>query len=340
MAAEHRRYELALQIGTEANQQHLWRQALTALRIARQGMPYDARVYAALGDACLGMALYQHSLTCYKIAVRLNRKEPLYLQRVADIQLFLGQREEAAQTLVMLGRHYRQQENADDNQLRSYWERAIELAPDLLAPRWWLAQMQLRQNDTAGGVTQILAMADILERHNRLLPALHLCHLALYLRPQDKAVAKAVEKTWHSLIVGRTSTPTQSPTAESGRMSAAVLPGSLLTAALSLAQWQLTQEVRRLPAPVDSSIPNTDVHHVLRHGALQHALYHETRGNAGGAVVAYERAIAYGLRMPAAFFALGLLYRLVGRESDARCVLRLAAQDPFYRQAVTLIGYI
>jgi hypothetical protein len=92
--------------------------------------------------------------------------------------------------------------------------------------------------------------------------------------------------------------------------------------------------------PANVSAPAREVYPILRHGALQHALYHETRGNAGGAVIAYERAIAYGLRLPAGFFALGLLYRLVGRETDARHVLRLAAQDPFYRQAVKLIGYV
>lgn len=339
MAAEHRRYELALQIGTEANRQHLWRQAVTALRIARQGMPYDARVYAALGDACLGIGLYPYALTCFKIAVRLDRKKPLYMQRVADVQLFLGQREEAAHTYMLLGRHYQQREEAA--QMQSCWQRAVELAPELLAPRWRLALLQLRQNDRSGAVDHYLSMGDTLERHGQMLPALHLRHLALYLRPQDRVVLQAVEQAWHSVVVGRVA---NLPTLSSGRPASALLPGSLLTAALSLAQWQLTQEVRRLPMPVGTmpggSAENKDnVHHVLRHGALQHALYHETRGNAGGAVIAYERAVAYGLRLPAAFFALGLLYRLVGREPDARCVLRLAAQDPFYRQAVTLIGY-
>jgi hypothetical protein len=64
---------------------------------------------------------------------------------------------------------------------------------------------------------------------------------------------------------------------------------------------------------------------------------HEGRGRAGLAVAGYEQAIAAGLRMPAAFFALGLLYRLLGRQSDAQAALTLAAQDPFYRQAVALL---
>jgi hypothetical protein len=152
-----------------------------------------------------------------------------------------------------------------------------------------------------------------------------------------------IEQAWHSVVIGRAGNPAQPPSAK--RATATVLPGSLLTAALSLAQWQLTQEVRRLPPPLildhsGQSGYHENVQQVLRHGALQHALYQETRSNAGGAIAAYERAISYGLRLPAAFFALGLLYRLVGREIDARCALRWAAQDPFYRQAVQHIGYM
>jgi tetratricopeptide (TPR) repeat protein len=308
---------------------------VTALRIARQGMPYDARVYAALGDACLGIGLYQYALTCFKIAVRLNRNKALYIQRVADVQLFLGQREEAGRTFVLLGLYYQQQRDPD--QMQHCWRRAIELAPELLSPRWRLALLRLRQGDVPGAVSHYLTMAEVLERRGHMLPALHLCHLALCLLPQDQQVTEAVERAWHTVVVGRVVNP---PPASPGRQTGDVLPGSLLTAALSLAQWQLTQEVRRLPDPVNPTIPEANVHHVLRHGALQHALYHETRGKAGGAIIAYERAIAYGLRLPAAFFALGLLYRLVGRETDASIVLKLAAQDPFYHQAVRLIGYV
>jgi tetratricopeptide (TPR) repeat protein len=296
-------------------------------------MPYDARVYAALGDACLGINLYPYALTCFKIAVRLDRKNPLYMQQVANVQLFLGQREETARTYMLLGRYYEQ--TGEFEQMRQSWQHAVELAPDLLSPHWRLALLQLRENDRAGAVSHFLTLADILEQRNQILPALHLCHLALYLDRESKTVLQAVEKTWHSLVAGRVASLPASSSSHSG---AAVMPGSMLTAALSLAQWQLTQEVRRLPLPVGSAGNKDEVRQVLRHGALQHALYHETRGNAGGAIAAYERAIAYGLRLPAGFFALGLLYRLVGRQTDARCALRLAAQDPFYRQAVTLIG--
>jgi hypothetical protein len=55
------------------------------------------------------------------------------------------------------------------------------------------------------------------------------------------------------------------------------------------------------------------------------------------AISAYEKAIAAGLSAPAIFFTLGLLYRLVGRQADARAALVLASRHPFYRRAVALL---
>jgi len=71
--------------------------------------------------------------------------------------------------------------------------------------------------------------------------------------------------------------------------------------------------------------------------ALRQAMLHEAQNRAGQAIAAYEQAIRAGTQPPAIFFALGLLYRLVGRRADAHAALTLAARHPFYQQAVALL---
>ena len=70
---------------------------------------------------------------------------------------------------------------------------------------------------------------------------------------------------------------------------------------------------------------------------LRQAILNEGYGRAGVAIAFYEKAVTAGLNEPAAFFALGLISRLVGRRQDARAALRLAARHPLYRRAVALL---
>ncbi|HOU42635.1 MAG TPA: hypothetical protein PK829_15315, partial [Promineifilum sp.] len=100
-------------------------------------------------------------------------------------------------------------------------------------------------------------------------------------------------------------------------------------AATEFAQWQLTTQLQESPPRGAVAVPR-DLY-------LRQALFHESHGRAGPAILAYEQAIVAGAQPPAIFFALGLLYRLVNRRDDARAALTLAARHPFYRRAVALL---
>lgn len=62
----------------------------------------------------------------------------------------------------------------------------------------------------------------------------------------------------------------------------------------------------------------------------------QARGEIGQAIACYERAIAGGLRLPAALFTLGTLYLKQGERGKARQAFARAAQDSRYVRAMKL----
>ena len=62
----------------------------------------------------------------------------------------------------------------------------------------------------------------------------------------------------------------------------------------------------------------------------------EARGNDADAIGCYEKAIQGGLRVPAAFFVLGMLYLKQNRRDVAQKALAIAAKNGTFREASQL----
>ena len=317
MTSNTHRYEMALAIGEEAVRQGRWQQALTCFQTALVGLPREARIYHGLGDTHLALADRGRALACYKEAARLAGNNPDYTAEVASLQERLGLLPDAAATHRLTGDLLWADGQPDRAEVS--WSHALQLRPDMLVIRERLAMAAGRRDDPVAATLHLMALADALRREGRCLLALHICCRALTLRPDDALVWATTEAAWRCVAVRD----------EMGNAASRVEPGDLLSAAAGFAQWQLTAGLRQ----------NT-----LRPGAppagdlyLRQAMLHEGHGRAGAAIAAYEQAIAAGTQPPALFFALGLLYRLVGRRADARAALTLAARHPFYRQAVALL---
>lgn len=314
------RYKLALEIGEEAIRQEKWEQALTCFQTALIGLPREPRVYNGLGDTHLGMADRGRALACYKEAARLAIDNPDYVGKVARIQESLGLIPDAAHSSLIAGDIL--WSRGQFEQAETQWSHVVQLQSDSVAARERLALARRRRGDMVGATRQYLALADTLRHEGRCLMALHVCFTLLAELPDTPVVWSATEQAWRCVATRDR---------RDGQHNTRVEPGDLLNAATDFAQWQLAAEIRQgTLSGANGTNPEGHIH-------LRQAMLNEGYGRAGVAISFYEKAVSSGLSQPAVFFALGLLYRLVGRHQDARAALMLAARHPFYRRAVALL---
>jgi tetratricopeptide (TPR) repeat protein len=322
MPTDTSRNELVLEVGQEALRQRKYDHALACFRTAKEQMPNDARVFAGMGQAYRGLGQLKRARSHFEKAARLDPAEALYLIAIAELREGAGERLEAAQARLLAGDTYWR--SGRDAAALAEWDQAARLHPEAAGIEERLARYYLRQGDKGEAVGHYLRLADGLVAQNRRLAALHVCTTALALAPDDPRAREATDRAWRAVA-------RRGP--EGSLLQGEAQPGDLVTAANELAQWQLTA-VFRAGAKGSGAGESGQAQ---RNVPLGQALLHEGRGRAGLAVAGYEQAIAAGLRLPAVFFVLGLLYRLLGRRDDADAALTLAARDPFYRQAVALI---
>lgn len=318
MSTQRHRYELAMEIGEEAVRQGHWRQALTCFETALVGLPEEARVYNGLGDTYRALAEHDRALSYYKEAGRLADGDSLYIEKIAALQEEMGQTADAAAAYRHAGD--RLWHEGEHDRARANWEQSARLEPERPGIQQRLAMSDEWRGDVAGAVGHYLLQANALRHDGQCLAALHVAYLALAFQPEDGAVWQVADDAWRCVATRQLG---------QGRAAARVEPGDLVSAATEFAQWQLTNQLRENVAQSAGRAAG-DLF-------LRGAMAHEAAGRAGQAILAYERAIVAGAQLPAVFFAVGLLYRLVGRRADARAALTLAARHAFYRRVVALL---
>jgi tetratricopeptide (TPR) repeat protein len=103
-----------------------------------------------------------------------------------------------------------------------------------------------------------------------------------------------------------------------------------------LAQEQVAEEIFREEDESDMEAAATGLSKLELDALLGQAVDFESRGQVEDAIVCYEKAIGGGLRMPAAFFSLGLLYLDLKNLPKAKRALGYAVKDSNYKEASKL----
>jgi tetratricopeptide (TPR) repeat protein len=101
------------------------------------------------------------------------------------------------------------------------------------------------------------------------------------------------------------------------------------------AQNELAEEIFRDEEDEDGVYdPNdTSLSKLERDALIGQGIDFQYRGQIDDAIECYERAIKGGLKLPAAFFTVGMLYLDRNRHSEARQALETAVQYPTYQTA-------
>jgi tetratricopeptide (TPR) repeat protein len=354
------RYEKALEKGFQYNADEEWQKAMGAFRVAIREYSKQPMPYVGLGEACFGLKQLDKALDCYKLAARYSGGDLSYLRKVADLQERMGLLTEAGRTYMAAGELLLKQKQYED--AIGMWQLAVRLEPSLLAAHRRLAMIFQRQHRARDAVREYLAIARILQERGNNRKALQMCQAAQRLDPENDDVLMAVK-----LILGGEEalaepeeeveeeplvTESQDGISQMVRQMASVFAAeqearqsqetavkvlSPVEQAHQVAQDLLAAEVFREEddAPAGASLSKLE-----RDALIGQALDFEARGNLADAVGCYEKAIQGGLRVPAAFFTLGLLYLKQNRQDVAKRALSIAAKDEAFSEAskLALVG--
>lgn len=355
MAKNRARYDEALKRGNAFVQNEQWKEAFSAFRVAIGEFPQAAPAYAGLGQACFGLKQLDKALECYKLAAKYSGGDVDYMRQVADIQERMGRLTDAARTYMAVGEIFLRERSLDE--AVSNWQRAVRLDSSLLGPHRRLAMVYQRQNNTRDAVREYLGIARILQMQGDDPKALQMCRAALRLDPNNADVLTAVDlirkgaEAYEEEMAGEEeeeevapAEPTpeddlpamvrQMANAFEAERQALAKPVEIKTVgpidkARRLAQDQLAEEIfRDEEASDDGSLSKLE-----RDALIGQAMDFEARGQMDDAISCYERAIVGGLKLPAAYFTLGLLYLNNNQSDKAQRALQSAAQDPAYRDA-------
>lgn len=356
MTNDRARYEKALTVGLTYNKRQQWKEAIAAFRIALGEFPHEAQVYAGLGDACFGLKMYDRALECYKLAARYSQGDIVHLNQVADVQERMGQLHEASRTYMAAGEIFlrlNRLEEATDN-----WERAVRLEPNLLGAHQRLAMTFQRQGDVKRAVREYLAIARILQEQGEQQKALQMCWAAQRLDPDNKDVETAIELVRYGIqafpdeaaapaatVEPDAAEETGASLADTVRQLAAIfeaerqsppetpaLPSHPLEAARKLAQNQLAEEIFREEEGDEAAALSK----LERDALIGQGIDFELRGYQEEAIRCYEKAVRGGLKLPAVFFTLGVLYQERGRHEAARRAFLVAGKSQSYQAACRL----
>jgi tetratricopeptide (TPR) repeat protein len=336
----------------------MWKDAFGAYRVAIAEFPKEPAPYAGLGEACLGLKQLDKALECFKLAAKYSQGDISHLKRVADIQERQGQLSDAAKTYTAVGEFLLRQRKLDE--AIGNWERAIRLDSNLLGPHRRLAMIFQRQNKKRDAVREYLAIARILQTQGDNKKALQMCQAALRLDPENKDVLTAVDLIRHGeaayaepaaeemevLGVSEEEQAEADALTETVRQMAAIFEAEArnqppppvqhvsmdpVDVARRLAQEQVAEEIFR--EEDESDMAGDGLSKLERDALLGQAVDFESRGQIDDAISCYEKAIGGGLRMPAAFFSLGLLYLERSDLPKAKRALGYAVKDNNYKEA-------
>ncbi len=347
------------------NKKEDWSQAMRAFSIAINEFPRQPAPYIGLAEACAALKQYDKALDCYKRAARYSDGNMECIRRVADMQERQGQLRAAGQTYLAAGEILLKRKDLDG--AIANWERAIRLEPNLLTAHKRLAMVFQRQKQPKAAVREYLAIARILDSKGDHEKALDMCQAALRLDPDNEDVVKAIAliqqgaayfeqdaATVSEQAITEANLPdtAENELAQTVRQMATVFaaelerqdkpmtitedPSDPLIAARRTADNELADEILRdeddesyRPAAGQMSKLQRDVY-------IGQAIDFQARGQTDEAITSLEKAVGGGLDMPAGFFVLGLLYLDKGQRKKALQVLRPAAQDKRYREAIRL----
>jgi len=328
MAGNRQIFDLAIKRGNAFARQQAWDKAAVEFQRASAEFPDNLNVLVAAGTALANCKRLPDALAAFQRALQLKPDDLATLERIANVQEQMNKLADAAQTYAAVGDLYSRQGNTD--QAVDAWTRASRLAPNNIEAHQKLAAAYQAQDKLKQAVAEMLALVKIYQRKGQIDQAAQQCKAALALDPRNTDALKMMD----TIRIGR-GTGTLPPLPEAPP-AAPVLPMPPAGPELTWGEMEAltTQEGPKRPAsPVDQTAqkalsdlaesifeetlaapPRSDARGAAARlskkeidALITQAIDYQTADQSRQAIAAYQR-ILEAVELPAARFALGLLY--------------------------------
>lgn len=360
MAGNQTAFQKAMNQGHSSAWDQDWRKAAEFYSAALDEFPENALALSSLGLAYYELADYERSLECYLHAARVAPADPVPQEKLARIYERVGRVKEAAEASLHAAELHlrgRDAERAIDN-----WKHVIGLYPEHLSTRQRLAAVYERIGRKEEAVREYIAVASILQHNGDLTRALKSVEYAMKMAPDNQEARFALHTLRSNQILPRPARPKggngparmasvkementqprgdvagQLDPVDETRQRALVQLAALLfeqaeeADAEPTARRGLSALTRGASNPFSSG---SDKARIILH--LGQAIDSQTQGDDAQAATELERALDLGLRTPAAYFDLGLLYFGKDDEKSLR-FLRDAVKHPDYALGSSLL---
>lgn len=333
MAHTPREFEDALTDATNAAWDRDWDQAIASYKRALEIVPNEPNAVAGLGLAYLEARRLEDALEAYRELGELAPKDPIPVEKVAEILELLGERREAAESYMTAADLHVGRKNLE--RAMSNWERASRLAPTMIQAHMRLAWVYEKANAPRRAVQEYLTLAGLFQRGGEMKKAEQAARRAQDLDPTDMEVRNMIA----ALRKGETvDLPSDSEVTSMGTR----MPQQILQ---SMEEPEEEEERRMTPIQEAAEQAMGVLADFIFEGQLspdaQTAIvqaidWHRTE-DARPALAAYERAMSAGVSHPALNMNLGSLYQQVDDDKKALKVLAHVVGTNDYALAAHLV---
>lgn len=356
-------FQQAMNQGHSAAWDQLWGRAAAFYRQALEEFPNNSQALTSLGLAMIELQDYDQALKCYEKAARVNREDPLPLEKVAQLYERMGSLDQASLAALRAAELYLKKR--DINKAIENWERVTRLNPENLQAHSRLALVFERMGEKEKAVNAYIAVASLLQAGGHLEKAVSAASRALHVKPDSVEAAQALTllKDFKSLPkparprggtaplrmsqVRKLETPEEiaqsdrglDPVAQTRQKALTILAGMLFDSDDDEDDPREKRGLQAIVTGVGSGVIRKPVDNsrIVLH--LSQMIDMQTRGEFVQAAEELQRALDFGLEHPAANFDLGFLYAQVGRlESAIRQLQNAARHQDFSLGSYLLLG--
>jgi tetratricopeptide (TPR) repeat protein len=339
VAGDQKKFQAAMAQAERFSEQNNWAEAIKAYRFALAEFPNNEAAVLGFGRASLFAGQMEMAQKAFQHALKINPTNQQALNHIGDLQERLGQLDAAAEIYLRAGNISASKSDLDT--AIDYWLRATKLASDHVDAHRSLADGLAQQGQTRRAARQWLTLAAIYQRRGDHGQAIEQIGKAEQLLPDDPGVIAAMEAL-------QSDAPIQ-PDKISDAPPVPTTPVVDFADEVSYGDDFFGEDPFALEEPEPEAAPQGGLLELAQQNALAElantvfegegspntilviqAIDLQGRGESAEAAKNFRQAIEAGMKRPAIYFNLGLLYKEQGQFNEAVNMLKRSAQDNQY----------